>query len=187
MIVDEIKYEIGFLVVIVMGIIFVNMYILFISDMWYFKENILVLLIFIIFIMLMVGLMMKIIIEIFYWNIILFVLFMLFIVRFVFIFLLMVGIDLFIKEKILIGWIVLCGIVVLMVLSYFVKVLIDEGFKDVFILIILIFVLVFVMVCVYGFFFLWLVKKFDLLIGEEFGILFVGSNDFMVVFVFKLK
>ena len=78
---DEIKHETGLLAVTAMGITLANMHISSISDMRHFKENISVLLTSTIFIMLTAGLTMKTITEIFHWNIILFVLLMLFIVR----------------------------------------------------------------------------------------------------------
>ena len=96
---DEIKHETGLLAVTAMGITLANMHISSISDMRHFKENISVLLTSTIFIMLTAGLTMKTITEIFHWNIILFVLLMLFIVRPVSIFLSTVGTDLSIKEK----------------------------------------------------------------------------------------
>lgn len=184
---DEIKHETGLLAVTAMGITLANMHISSISDMRHFKENISVLLTSTIFIMLTAGLTMKTITEIFHWNIILFVLLMLFIVRPVSIFLSTVGTDLSIKEKILIGWIAPRGIVALTVSSYFAKVLIDEGFKDASILTTLTFALVFATVCAHGFSLSWLAKKLDLSIGEEPGILLVGSNDFTVAFASKLK
>ncbi|MGZ0877472.1 cation:proton antiporter [Priestia megaterium] len=184
---DEIKHETGLLAVTAMGITLANMHISSISDMRHFKENISVLLTSTIFIMLTAGLTMKTITEIFHWNIILFVLLMLFIVRPVSIFLSTAGTDLSIKEKILIGWIAPRGIVALTVSSYFAKVLIDEGFKDASILTTLTFALVFATVCAHGFSLSWLAKKLDLSIGEEPGILLVGSNDFTVAFASKLK
>ncbi|MEI2363003.1 cation:proton antiporter [Priestia megaterium] len=184
---DEIKHETGLLAVTAMGITLANMHISSISDMRHFKENISVLLTSTIFIMLTAGLTMKTITEIFHWNIILFVLLMLFIVRPVSIFLSTVGTDLSIKEKILIGWIAPRGIVALTVSSYFAKVLIDEGFKDASILTTLTFALVFATVCAHGFSLSWLAKKLDLSIGEEPGILLVGSNDFTVAFASKLE
>ncbi|MED4059804.1 sodium:proton antiporter [Priestia megaterium] len=184
---DEIKHETGLLAVTAMGITLANMHISSISDMRHFKENISVLLTSTIFIMLTAGLTMKTITEIFHWNIILFVLLMLFIVRPVSIFLSTVGTDLSIKEKILIGWIAPRGIVALTVSSYFAKVLIDEGFKDASILTTLTFALVFATVCAHGFSLSWLAKKLDLSIGEEPGILIVGSNDFTVAFASKLE
>ncbi|RBN39606.1 sodium:proton exchanger, partial [Priestia megaterium] len=183
---DEIKHETGLLAVTAMGITLANMHISSISDMRHFKENISVLLTSTIFIMLTAGLTMKTITEIFHWNIILFVLLMLFIVRPVSIFLSTVGTDLSIKEKILIGWIAPRGIVALTVSSYFAKVLIDEGFKDASILTTLTFALVFATVCAHGFSLSWLAKKLDLSIGEEPGILLIGSNDFTVAFASKL-
>lgn len=184
---DEIKHETGLLAVTAMGITLANMHISSISDMRHFKENISVLLTSTIFIMLTAGLTMKTITEIFHWNIILFVLLMLFIVRPVSIFLSTVGTDLSIKEKILIGWIAPRGIVALTVSSYFAKVLIDEGFKDASILTTLTFALVFATVCAHGFSLSWLARKLDLSIGEEPGILLVGSNDFTVALASKLK
>jgi NhaP-type Na+/H+ or K+/H+ antiporter len=184
---DEIKHETGLLAVTAMGITLANMHISSISDMRHFKENISVLLTSTIFIMLTAGLTMKTITEIFHWNIILFVLLMLFIVRPVSIFLSTIGTDLSIKEKILIGWIAPRGIVALTVSSYFAKVLIDEGFKDASILTTLTFALVFATVCAHGFSLSWLAKRLNLSIGEEPGLLLVGSNDFTAAFASKLK
>ncbi|MFP3339571.1 hypothetical protein R0J91_16455, partial [Micrococcus sp. SIMBA_131] len=78
---DEITHETGLLAVTAMGITLANMHISSIDDMRHFKENISVLLISTIFIMLTASLSVDTLLEIFHWQILAFVLLMLFVVR----------------------------------------------------------------------------------------------------------
>ncbi|MFP3441729.1 cation:proton antiporter, partial [Pantoea sp. SIMBA_133] len=76
-----------------------------IDDMRHFKENISVLLISTIFIMLTASLSVDTLLEIFHWQILAFVLLMLFVVRPISIWLSTIGTDLSWQEKTLVGWI----------------------------------------------------------------------------------
>ncbi|MFD2680264.1 cation:proton antiporter [Bacillus seohaeanensis] len=175
---DEIAHETGLLAVTAMGITLANMHIASIGDMRHFKENISVLLTSTIFVMLTASLTVKTLLEIFNWQIIAFVLLMLFIVRPLSVWLSTVGTDLSTKEKILVGWIAPRGIVALTVASYFASILLDRGFTDAGILMSLTFALVFSTVCAHGFTIGWLAKKLGLATDERPGVLIVGGSSF---------
>ncbi|MCA1056015.1 sodium:proton antiporter [Rossellomorea aquimaris] len=175
---DQIMHETGLLAVTVMGMTLANLHISSIDDMRHFKENISVLLISTIFVMLTASLSVDTLFKIFNWNIIAFVLLMLFIVRPLSIWLSTIGTDLSNKEKLLIGWIAPRGIVALTVSSYFASVLLDKGFEDAAILTSLTFALVFSTVVAHGFSIKWLAKKLDLAIDERPGVVIVGGSSF---------
>ena len=120
---DEIMQQTGLLAVTAMGMTMANMHLTSIKEIRHFKENISVLLISGIFVMLTASLNPKILIEIFSWNIILYVLAMLFIVRPLSIWISTIGTDLTAKEKLLVGWIAPRGIVALTVSGYFATIL----------------------------------------------------------------
>ncbi|KPL60710.1 sodium:proton exchanger [Rossellomorea vietnamensis] len=184
---DHITHETGLLAVTAMGMTLANMHISSIDDMRHFKENISVLLISTIFVMLTASLTVDTLFQIFNWNIIAFVLLMLFIVRPLSIWLSTIGTDLSVREKILVGWIAPRGIVALTVSSYFASVLLDKGFKDASILTSLTFALVFSTVCAHGFSIKWLAKKLDLAISEQPGVMIVGGSKFSTEFAKTLQ
>jgi NhaP-type Na+/H+ or K+/H+ antiporter len=175
---DQIMHETGLLAVTVMGMTLANMHISSIDDMRHFKENISVLLISTIFVMLTAALSVDVLLRIFNWNIIAFVLLMLFVVRPLSIWLSTIGTDLSNKEKLLVGWIAPRGIVALTVSSYFASVLLEKGFEDASILTSLTFALVFSTVVAHGFSIKWLAKKLDLAIDERPGVVIVGGSGF---------
>jgi NhaP-type Na+/H+ or K+/H+ antiporter len=175
---DQIMHETGLLAVTVMGMTLANMNISSIDDMRHFKENISVLLISTIFVMLTASLSVDVLFKIFNWNIIAFVLLMLFVVRPLSIWLSTIGTDLSNKEKLLVGWIAPRGIVALTVSSYFAAVLLEKGFEDASILTSLTFALVFSTVVAHGFSIKWLAKKLDLAIDERPGVVIVGGSSF---------
>ncbi|MCA0988827.1 cation:proton antiporter [Guptibacillus algicola] len=175
---DEIAHETGLLAVTAMGITIANMHISSIDDMRHFKENISVLLISTIFIMLTASLSVETLLEIFQWQILAFVLLMLFIVRPLSIWLSTIGTDLSWQEKTLVGWIAPRGIVALTVASYFASVLLEAGFEDAKILISLTFALVFATVVVHGFSIRWTAEKLNLASDEQPGVVIVGGSSF---------
>jgi NhaP-type Na+/H+ or K+/H+ antiporter len=175
---DEIVHETGLLAVTVMGVVLANMHISSIDDMRNFKENISVLLISTIFIMLTASFTLETLLDILNWNIIIFVVLMLFIVRPISIGLSTIGTELTLKEKILVGWIAPRGIVALTVSGYFASVLLTQGFEDANLLIPLTFALVFATVVVHGFSIVPLAKKLDLAVEGKPGIMIVGGSSF---------
>jgi NhaP-type Na+/H+ or K+/H+ antiporter len=184
---DQITHETGLLAVTAMGMTLANMHIASISDMRHFKENISVLLTSTIFVMLTASLTVDTLLEIFDWQIIGFVLLMLFIVRPLSIWLSTIGTDLSKREKILVGWIAPRGIVALTVSSYFASVLLDKGFKDASILTSLTFALVFATVCAHGFSIKWLASKLKLANDEHPGVILVGGSAFSTEFAKALR
>src|SRR5690606_1482351 len=140
---DMVMHETGLLAVTAMGIMMANMNITSINEMRHFKENISVLLISSIFVMLTASLSLEVLLKILNWQIIAFVLAMLFVVRPLSIWLSTIGTDLTNQEKTLIGWIAPRGIVALTVSGYFASTLLEAGFEDAELLTALTFALVF--------------------------------------------
>ncbi|WLR50793.1 sodium:proton antiporter [Bacillus tianshenii] len=175
---DEVAHETGLLAVTAMGMTLANMHIASIGDMRHFKENISVLLISAIFVMLTASLTQKTLLEIFHWEIIAFVLLMLFVVRPLSVFISTIGTDLTFKEKVLIGWIAPRGIVALTVAGYFASALLGSGFEDASILMSLTFALVFATVCAHGFSISIIAKKLGLANDEQPGVIIVGGSSF---------
>ncbi len=175
---DEIMHETGLLAVTAMGITMANLHIASIKDMRHFKENISVLLISSIFVMLTASLNPQTLLRIFDWEIITFVLAMLFLVRPLSIWLSTIGTDLTNKEKTLIGWIAPRGIVALTVSGYFANVMLENGYKDAGIITALTFALVFSTVVAHGFTIGWVAKKLNLASSESPGVLIIGGNSF---------
>ncbi|MFK3961115.1 cation:proton antiporter [Guptibacillus hwajinpoensis] len=184
---DEITHETGLLAVTAMGITLANMHISSIDDMRHFKENISVLLISTIFIMLTASLSVDTLLEIFHWQILVFVILMLFVVRPLSIWLSTIGTDLSWQEKTLVGWIAPRGIVALTVASYFASVLLDAGFEDAKILMSLTFALVFATVVVHGFSIRWTAEKLGLASDGQPGVLIVGGSTFSTALSKTLK
>ncbi len=175
---DEIMHETGLLAVTAMGMTMANMHIASIQDMRHFKENISVLLISSIFVMLTASLNPKTLLSIFSWEIIIFVLAMLFVVRPLSIWLSTIGTDLTTKEKTLIGWVAPRGIVALTVSGYFANVLLENGYQDAEIVTALTFALVFSTVVAHGFTIGWFAKKLNLASSDSPGVLIIGGNLF---------
>ncbi|MGM8214925.1 cation:proton antiporter [Bacillaceae bacterium W0354] len=179
---NTIMNETGLLAVTVMGITIANMRISSIGDMRHFKENISILLISIVFIMLSASLNRETLLSIFDWNIISYILIMLFVTRPLSIFLSTIGTELEFKEKLLVGWIAPRGIVALTVSGYFAGVLLEAGFQDAEIVTSLTFGLVFATVVAHGFSLGWLSKKLGLSSQTKPGVLIVGSSKFSANF-----
>lgn len=175
---DLIMHETGLLAVTAMGMIMANMSISSINDMRHFKENISVLLISSVFVMLTASLSREILREVFNWEIILFVLAMLFVVRPLAIWVSTIGTELTKQEKVLVGWVAPRGIVALTVSGYFASRLLDAGYGDANILTALTFALVFSTVVAHGFTIGWLGRKLGLASSAAPGILIVGASSF---------
>ncbi|PKR77192.1 sodium:proton exchanger [Halalkalibacillus sediminis] len=184
---DTVMHETGLLAVTVMGMTLANMHISSIGDMRHFKENISILLVSAIFIMLTASLNRETLLSIFDWNIIAFILLMLFVARPLTIFLSTIGTDLQFKEKLLVGWIAPRGIVALTVSGYFAGILLEAGFDDAVILTSLTFGLVFSTVVIHGFSLGWMSKKLGLSTESKPGVLIVGSSKFSVNFAKVLQ
>ncbi|WP_269053395.1 cation:proton antiporter [Sporosarcina sp. G11-34] len=179
---DEIMEQTGLLAVTAMGMTMANMHLTSIREIRHFKENISVLLISGIFVMLTASLNPRVLIEIFSWNIVAFVLVMLFIVRPLSIWVSTIGTDLTWREKLLIGWIAPRGIVALTVAGYFTAILTDRGYPNAEMLTALTFALVFATVVVHGFTIGPLAKKLNLTTTDESGVLIVGGSRFSAEF-----
>ncbi|WP_077623531.1 cation:proton antiporter [Sediminibacillus massiliensis] len=177
---DEITHETGLLAVTAMGMTLANMRISSIQDMRHFKENISILLISTIFVMLTASLTRETLIQVFNFEIIGYVLLMLFIVRPLSILLSTIKTDLSKSEKLLVGWIAPRGIVALTVSGYFASVLYDEGFEDAALVTSITFALVFFTVVAHGFSIGWLAKKLNLSAEGRPGVMIIGSNSFTV-------
>lgn len=175
---DEIMQQTGLLAVTAMGMMMANMNLNSIKDILHFKENISVLLISGIFVMLTASLSTTVLQEIFSWNIILFVIAMLFVVRPLSIWVSTIGTELNSREKLLIGWIAPRGIVALTVSGYFASILQDHGYEDAHILTALTFALVFATVVLHGFTIGPLAKRLNLTTTDESGVLIVGGSRF---------
>ncbi|ANU27395.1 cation:proton antiporter [Planococcus versutus] len=175
---DIVMHETGLLAVTAMGMIMANMNIASINDMRHFKENISVLLISSIFVMLTASLTIEVLVSIFNWQVVAFVLAMLFVVRPLSIWLSTIGTDLTIQEKTLVGWIAPRGIVALTVSGYFAGVLLDAGFQDAELLTALTFALVFSTVIVHGFTIGWVGKKLGLVAAVDPGVIIIGASRF---------
>lgn len=184
---EEIKPETGLLAVTVMGITMANMGISAVKDMRQFKENISTLLVSGIFIMLTASLGRDTLVDIFTWEIILYVLVMLFIVRPLAVFITTFKLDLSWQEKVFIGWIAPRGIVAVTVASYFAGLLANAGFAGAELVNSVTFALVFTTVVAHGFSMSWLAKKLDLSLEGNPGLLLIGSNPFSIELASTVK
>lgn len=184
---DEVMQQTGLLAVTAMGMVMANMNLSSIKEIRHFKENISVLLISGIFVMLTASLSREVLLEIFNWNIILFVVAMLFIVRPLSIWVSTIGTELNAREKLLIGWIAPRGIVALTVSGYFASILKDHGYEDASLLTALTFALVFGTVVLHGFTIGPLAKKLNLTTTDESGVLIVGGSRFAAEFAKSIK
>ncbi|PYF08258.1 cation:proton antiporter [Ureibacillus chungkukjangi] len=178
---DTIMHETGLLAVTAMGIVMANMHLTSLRDLLHFKENISVIMISGLFIMLTASLSPDTLRDILNWNMLIFVLAMLFIVRPISIWLSTIGVDLTKQERTLIGWIAPRGIVALTVSGFFAGVLRDEGFEDADIITALTLALVFATVLAHGFSISWLARKLGLRATEEAGVMIAGGSAFSSV------
>jgi len=180
MVANEIEHETGLLAVTAMGIKLANMDISPFRDMRHFKENMSVLLMSVVYVMITAGITRETLINILNWNIVGYILLMMFLVRPLSIWLSTINTDITKQEKTLVGWIAPRGIVALTVSSYFAQVLLDAGFTDANLVIPLTLGLVFSTVVAHGFSIRWVAEKLGLAINSQPGVLIVGSNSFSV-------
>ncbi len=180
MVTDEIKHETGLLAVTAMGIKLANMNISSFSDMRHFKENMSVLLMSVVYVMITAGVTRETLLDILSWNIIGYILLMIFLVRPLSIWLSTINTDITNQEKALVGWIAPRGIVALAVSSYFAHVLLDAGYADANLVIPMTLGLVFSTVVAHGFSIRWVSEKLGLAVNSQPGVLIVGSNPFSV-------
>ncbi|MFD2923899.1 cation:proton antiporter [Halobacillus naozhouensis] len=180
MVADEIKHETGLLAVTAMGIKLANMNISSFSDMRHFKENMSVLLMSAVYIMITAGVTRETLLDILNWNIIGYILLMIFLVRPLSIWLSTINTDITKQEKTLVGWIAPRGIVALTVSGYFAQVLLDTGYTDANLVIPMTLGLVFSTVVAHGFSIRWVAEKLGLAVNSQPGVLIVGSNSFSI-------
>ncbi|WP_174612729.1 cation:proton antiporter [Virgibacillus ihumii] len=180
MMADQIKHETGLLAVTAMGIKLANMDISPFHDMRHFKENMSVLLMSAVYVMITAGITRETLLDILNWNIIGYILLMMFLVRPLSIWLSTINTDITNQEKTLVGWIAPRGIVALTVSSYFAHVLLDAGFTDANLVIPITLGLVFSTVVAHGFSIRWVAKKLGLAINSQPGVLFIESNPFSI-------
>ncbi|WP_240375831.1 cation:proton antiporter [Bacillus piscicola] len=184
---DEVMHETGLLAVTAMGMTLANVHNASLSDMRHFKENVSLLLLSGIFIMLTASLDRSTLLQVFDFNIIFYVILMLFIVRPLSIWLSTMNTELSIREKVLIGWIAPRGIVALTVAGYFENVLTEAGYLDAAIVMPLTFALVFATVCAHGFTLGPMAKRLELSIAGKPGVLIVGGSSFSTAFAKVLQ
>ena len=174
-------HETGILAVTAMGVVLANMQLTSLRELLHFKENISILMISSVFIMLTASLSLDTIKAILNWQMVIFVLIMLFIVRPISIFISTFGVDLSKQERLIIGWIAPRGIVALTVSGYFATVLKKQGFDDTDLITALTLSLVFATVLVHGLSISWLVKKLNLRTSDEMGVIIIGGSPFSAV------
>ena len=186
---EIIMHETGMLAVTVMGLTlgWAKKHVSSISNINHFVEDISVVLTSTVFILLTASLAKETITQIFTWEILAFVLVMLFLVRPLSIWIPTIGTELTKKERLLIGWIAPRGIVALTVAGYFAKNLMEDGYEDASVLMALTFALVFITVCVHGFSLGPIAKKLGLSNQDAEGVVLVGASSFTTALADYLK
>ncbi|MHC0039536.1 cation:proton antiporter [Pseudoneobacillus sp. C159] len=186
---EVIMHETGMLAVTVMGLTLARSkkYVHSIGSIGHFMENISVMLTSTVFILLTASLTRETIMDIFNWQIILFVIAMLFLVRPLSIWLATIGTELTIQEKTLVGWIAPRGIVALTVSGYFAELLLEDGYQHASILTLLTLALVFITVCAHGFSIGPISRKLGLANNDSIGVLIVGASSFSITFAQYLQ
>ena len=174
-------HETGILAVTAMGVVMANMQLTSLRDVLHFKENISILMISSVFIMLTASLSLDTIRAVLNWQMVIFVLIMLFIVRPISVFISTFGVNLTKQERLMIGWIAPRGIVALTVSGYFATVLNKQGFENTDLITALTLALVFATVLIHGFSISWLVKKLHLRTSDETGVIIIGGSPFSAV------
>ncbi|HLR14220.1 MAG TPA: sodium:proton antiporter [Bacillota bacterium] len=186
---ELIMHETGMLAVTVMGLTigWARKRVSSVGNIHHFVEGISVMLTSTVFILLTASLSRTTISQIFSWEILAFVIVMLFLVRPISIWLPTIGTELTNREKTLIGWIAPRGIVALTVAGYFASILTDDGYKDAEVLTALTFALVFITVCVHGFTLGPLAKKLGLSNQDAEGVVIIGASSFSTALAKTLK
>lgn len=186
---EVIMHETGMLAVTVMGLTLARSkkYVHSIGSIGHFMENISVMLTSTVFILLTASLTRETIMDIFTWEIILFVITMLILVRPLSIWIATIGTELTLQEKTLVGWIAPRGIVALTVSGYFAELLIEDGYLTATILTPLTLALVFITVCAHGFSIGPIARKLSLANTESSGVVIVGASSFSIALANHLK
>lgn len=177
--------EAGLLTVTVMGIVLGNSRIASLTEMRRFKETITVLLVSAVFIMLTASLKIELILGL-GWNVLYFIIAILFIVRPIAIFTATIGAGLNWQERLLTMWIAPRGIVAVAVSGLFGATLVDQGVADGDKLLAFTFAVVAATIILHGFSLPLLAKLLDLKSTQRPGILFIGSSPWSVAFAEKL-
>ncbi len=186
---EVIMHETGMLAVTVMGLVLgrTKRYVSSIGNVGHFVENISVMLTSTVFILLTASLARETIAQVFTWQILGFVLVMLFVVRPLSIWISTIGTELVWREKLLIGWIAPRGIVALTVAGYFASTLAEDGYEEATLLTALTFALVFITVTAHGFTLGPLAKRLNLASNDPPGVLIVGASSFSIALAKQFK
>lgn len=186
---ELIMHETGMLAVTVMGLTvgWARKRVSSVGNIHHFVEGISVMLTSTVFILLTASLSRTTIAQIFSWEIVAFVIVMLFVVRPISIWVPTIGTELTNQEKTLIGWIAPRGIVALTVAGYFASILTEDGYKDAEVLTALTFALVFITVCVHGFSLGPLAKRLGLSNQDAEGVVIIGASSFSTALAKTLK
>lgn len=177
--------EAGLLTVTTMGIVLGNSRIASLTEMRRFKETITVLLVSAVFIMLTASLKMELILGL-GWNVLYFIIAILFVVRPIAIFIATLGAGLNWQERLLTMWIAPRGIVAVAVSGLFGATLVDQGIADGEKLLAFTFAVVAATIILHGFSLPVLAKLLDLKSNQRPGILFIGCSPWTVAFAEKL-
>lgn len=177
--------EAGLLTVTTMGIVLGNSRIASLTEMRRFKETITVLLVSAVFIMLTASLKMELILGL-GWNVLYFIIAILFVVRPIAIFIATLGAGLNWQERLLTMWIAPRGIVAVAVSGLFGATLVDQGIADGEKLLAFTFAVVAATIILHGFSLPILAKLLDLKSNQRPGILFIGCSPWTVAFAEKL-
>lgn len=178
--------EAGLLTVTTMGIVLGNSRIASLTEMRRFKETITVLLVSAVFIMLTASLKMDLILGL-GWNVLYFIIAILFVVRPIAIFIATLGTGLNWQERLLTMWIAPRGIVAVAVSGLFGATLVDQGIADGEKLLAFTFAVVAATIILHGFSLPILARFLDLKSTQRPGILFIGCSPWTVAFAEKLK
>ncbi|MBL1406621.1 MAG: sodium:proton antiporter [Rhizobiales bacterium] len=178
--------EAGLLTVTTMGIVLGNSRLASLTEMRRFKETITVMLVSAVFIMLTASLNFSLISGL-GWNVVYFIIVILFIVRPIAIFTATIGTGLTWQERLLTMWIAPRGIVAVAVSGLFGATLVDQGIADGEKLLAFTFAVVAATIILHGFSLPILAKFLDLKSTQRPGILFIGCSPWTVAFAEKLK
>lgn len=178
--------EAGLLTVTTMGIVLGNSRIASLTEMRRFKETITVMLVSAVFIMLTASLKFELISGL-GWNVVYFIIAILFVVRPIAIFIATIGTGLIWQERLLTMWIAPRGIVAVAVSGLFGATLVDQGIADGEKLLAFTFAVVAATIILHGFSLPILAKLLDLKSTQRPGILFIGSSPWSVAFAEKLQ
>lgn len=178
--------EAGLLTVTVLGITIANSRMASLTEMRRFKETITIILVAAVFILLTASLKMETILEL-GWNVVWFVLAILFLVRPIAIFVATIGTGLTWQERVLTAWIAPRGIVAVAVAGLFGTSLVEQGVEDGNKMIAYTFAVVAATIVLHGFSLPVLARFLGLRSAEKPGILFVGGSKWTAAFAEKVQ